>query len=138
MKYVYPVVFTQDSDGSYMACAPDLPGMVTCGRTIEEAVDMATDACEMWLWDAEKKKEVIPHASDLKSISIEEGQQVALILADTDAYRRRTDSHAVKKTLTIPAWMAYQAEEAGLGLSQLLQEAIRQRLNIQETLSSHP
>lgn len=134
MKYVYPVVFTQDSDGSYMACAPDLPGMVTCGRTIEEAVDMATDACEMWLWDAEKKKEVIPHASDLKNISIEEGQQVALILADTDAYRRRTDSHAVKKTLTIPAWMAYQAEEAGLGLSQLLQEAIRQKLNIQETI----
>lgn len=133
MKYVYPVVFTQDSDGSYMACAPDLPGMVTCGRSIEEAVDMATDACEMWLWDAEKKKEVIPHASDLKSISVEEGQQVALILADTDAYRRRTDSHAVKKTLTIPAWMAYQAEEAGLGLSQLLQEAIRQKLNLQET-----
>lgn len=39
------------------------------------------------------------------------------------------DSRAVKKTLTIPAWMAYQAEEAGLGLSQLLQEAIRQKLS---------
>lgn len=132
MKYVYPVVFTQDTDGSYMACAPDLPGMFTCGRTLAEAVDMATDACEMWLWDAEKKKEAIPAASDLKNVEVEAGQNVALILADTDAYRRRMDSHAVKKTLTIPAWMAYQAEEAGLGLSQLLQEAIRDKLNLME------
>lgn len=132
MKYVYPVVFTRDEDGSYMAAAPDLPGLVTCGRTLTEAVDMAQDACEMWLADAEKKKEEIPKPSDAQSIAREEGQTVALVLADTDAYRRRTDSHAVKKTLTIPAWMAYQAEEAGLGLSQLLQEAIRKKLNLPE------
>ncbi len=91
MKYVYPVVFTEDEDGSYMAAAPDLPGLVTCGRTLAEAVDMARDACEMWLADAEKKRETIPEPSDVKHIALEGGQSVALVLADTDAYRRRMD-----------------------------------------------
>ncbi len=55
-----------------------------------------------------------------------------MIDVDLDAYRRRKDSRAVKKTLTIPSWMNTMAEEAGLSFSQILQEALRERLGIVE------
>jgi len=57
-------------------------------------------------------------------------QFVTVIDIDLDAYRRRKDSKAIKKTLTIPSWMNALAEEAGLSCSQVLQDALRERLGI--------
>ena len=130
MKYAYPIILTRDPNGYYLAEAPDLPGIVVGGDSLTEALQAAADACAMWLADAEKNREDIPVASDLYSLSCPENAKAALVLADTDEYRRRNESYAVKKTLTVPAWMAYEADQRGIGLSQLLQEALRERLGV--------
>ena len=44
------MVLTPDvEDGGYMASFPDLPGCITCGETIERAVENAADAKKAWL-----------------------------------------------------------------------------------------
>ncbi|MDA8335964.1 MAG: hypothetical protein M0Z41_13440 [Peptococcaceae bacterium] len=53
---------------------------------------------------------------------------VSLIDADTTEYRRENDNRAVKKTLSIPSWLNAKAEKAGINFSQVLQEALKQRL----------
>lgn len=36
-------------EGGYTACFPELPGCLTCGKTIEDTVANALDAKKEWL-----------------------------------------------------------------------------------------
>jgi predicted RNase H-like HicB family nuclease len=133
MKYAYPVIFTPE-DGKILADFPDLKNIHTFGDDIADALDMAKDAVEMWLWDAENKKTPIPSASDLTSIwkkcdSTE--QFVSLVSADTEEYRRQNDNRAVKKTLSLPAWLNSKAEQANAPFSQILQQGLKEYLKLQ-------
>ena len=128
-KYVYPAVFHQnDDDGSYTVTVHDLPGCITEGRDLADALYMAQDAIEMWRWYAEDHGEAIPAPTmDLTAAAPE---FVNFIYADTAAYRKRNASHAVKKTLSIPAWLNAAALEKNINFSQVLQDALKERLGL--------
>jgi predicted RNase H-like HicB family nuclease len=132
VKYVYPAIFTQE-DGKVLVDVPDLPGLHTFGNSVADAIYMAQDAAEMWLWDAENKKEPIPPASGQADIekTLQNSQQfVSLVAADTDEYRKQTETRAVKKTLSVPAWLNYKAEKANAPFSQILQQGLKEYLHI--------
>ena len=98
-----------------------------------DALFMAQDAIEMWLWDAENKGEAIPSASSQKKIAKQcksTIQAVNMVAADTDEYRRQNDTRSIKKTLSIPAWLNHQAEEANAPFSQILQQGLKEYLHI--------
>jgi len=127
MKYVYPVILYSD-DEKVGVTVPDLPGCHTYGDDTADALLMAKDAIEMWLWDAENNNEEIPIAS--KSLKTEKNQQITLVAADTDEWRRENDTRAVKKTLSIPSWLNSQAEKANAPFSQILQQGLKDYLNV--------
>jgi predicted RNase H-like HicB family nuclease len=133
MKYVYPAVFAEE-DGNILVSVPDLPGLHTFAANIADALYMAKDAIEMWLWDAENAGEPIPAASMQEVIAerCTHGQFVNLVAADTDEYRRQNDTRAVKKTLTIPAWLNGLAEKANAPFSQILQQGLKSYLRVAE------
>jgi predicted RNase H-like HicB family nuclease len=128
VKYVYPAIFTPSEEG-FAVSVPDLPGCHTCGENLAEAIEMAEDAVSLWLWDTEEDKRLIPLASS--ALAYEAPQFVTLIKADTEAYRRQMDNRAVKKTLSIPAWLNHQAEAAHVNFSGILQEALKKHLQVQ-------
>ena len=128
MKYLYPILMELQEDGFYLASAPDLPGVVVGGHSPIEVTQAAQDACAMWLCDAENEREPIPKASNASAITAAPGQSIALVIADTDAYRSLNDMTPVRKTVSIPSWMARQADLKGLSLSKVLQEGLRNRL----------
>lgn len=127
MKYVYPAVLYSDDDKIGVSI-PDLPGCYTFGNDKAEALFMAKDAVEMWLWDAENNQETIPIASD--SLPLKKGETLTLIAADTNEYRKANDTRAIKKTLSIPAWLNHQAELANAPFSQILQQGLKDYLRI--------
>jgi predicted RNase H-like HicB family nuclease len=132
MRYVYPAVFTPEN-GAILASVPDLPGLHTFGGDLAEAIYMTQDAIEMWLWDAENKGEPIPGASnkaDVERILESEDQIVSFIAADTDEYRRQVETLAVKKTLSIPAWLNDKAKKANAPFSQILQQGLKEYLRV--------
>ena len=50
MEMSYRLELVEDKEeGGYVASYPDLPGCITCGDTIEEAVSNAKDAKKAWL-----------------------------------------------------------------------------------------
>lgn len=51
-----------------------------------------------------------------------------LVRVDTIAYRSLTDTRAVRKNVSIPAWMAARADKLGINCSKVLQDALRQQL----------
>ena len=129
MKYAYPAIFTPAEEGGFDVKVPDLPGCRTCGDDLADAIFMAEDAVSMWLWAAENKHEAIPPATQLPPV--EAPQFINYVYADTDAYRKKNDTRAVKKTLSIPLWLNALAEDAGVNFSQSLQDALKERLGVQ-------
>lgn len=127
MKYVYPAVFTK-IDSGYGVKVPSLPGCVTSGADLAEAIEMARDAVEMWLAMAEDAGEQIPEAKQIDTSKLLENQFVSFIDADTQQYRIQNDNRAVKKTLTIPSWLNAKAEKANVNFSQILQSALKEYL----------
>lgn len=128
MKYAYAAIFTPLENGEFGVKIPDLPGCRTCGKDLADAIFMAEDAVAMWLWDAETKSEAIPVPTSLPVVDAPQFSNY--IVADTDEYRRKNDNRAVKKTLSIPSWLNAQAEQAGVNFSQVLQDALKERLNV--------
>ena len=129
MKLIYPAVFYPFSDesGGYTVEFPDLPGCVTEGRNLEEAFEMAVDAASGWVLDELEEGNVVPKSSDYDSVERREGGQVSMVLLDMDAYAERYGEKAVRKNVTIPAWLNSYAEKQKINFSQVLQEALLAR-----------
>ena len=56
-------------EGGYAVCWPELPGCMTCGETVEEAVRNAADAKYAWLEAALEDGFVIPVPANLDDYS---------------------------------------------------------------------
>mgnify|MGYP000852839202 FL=1 len=91
---------------------------------------MAADALGLYLYTLKEDKMPFPPASHPSDIKTEGRDFTTLITWDEAEYLRRIDSRAVKKTLTIPAWMDALARERHLNFSQILQGALRQKLGV--------
>lgn len=133
MKYAYPAVLKYDPDEDcYYVNFPDIEDCFTDGKTLPEAIEMGEDALSLMLCQMEDDGDVIPPASDIKTISAAADEIVSLIFADTMEYRRIYDNKAVKKTLSVPSWLNVMAERKGANFSAILQSGLKQFCGIDE------
>ena len=128
MKYIYTAIFKKQGKKVY-ASIPDLPGCVTTGKTIEDAINQITDAASAYLVVAEDEELPIPEPSPQASLKVTKDTEYSFIRIDTIAYRAATDNKAVRKNVSLPAWMAKLADIKGINCSQLLQESLMKILN---------
>lgn len=129
-KYAYPAVFTPESGGGYSVYFPDIEGCYTQGDDMADAIFMAEDALELMLYEYEERKKEIPRPSNPEEIKLKNGEILSYVSADTLKYRKMFNDRAVKKTLSIPEWMNEAAMKENINFSQVLQDALRQRLNL--------
>lgn len=137
MLSVYPACFFKEDDG-YSVVFPDLNGLSTCGETLNDAFEAATDCLAGYLYTSEKEGEKVPAPSVMADINITliagelevtvEGAFVNMVSVDVDAYAKMYFEKAVKKTLTIPAWLNKAAIEKNINFSQVLQEALIEKI----------
>ena len=125
MKLVYPACFYQDEEtGNYTVEVPDLPGCVTGGPTLAEAILMAEDAASGWVLDELEDGHAIPKASAMAQVCPDEGGFVNLLVLDMDAYSEKYGDKTVQKSLTIPAWLNTFAQQHQINFSRVLQDAL--------------
>lgn len=130
MKLIYPIIITQTGKEDFFVQIPDMD-IVTQGTSLENAIDMARDAISLMAVDMEDGGRKLPDASEISSLKTENSSDiVTLVDADIDAYRRMLDNRAVRKNCTIPSWLNEMAEQANINFSAVLQEALKQRLQI--------
>ena len=127
MKNIYPVVLTPVENG-YIVSVPDL-NIDTQGADIAETLDMARDAIGLWGITQQDYGREIPEAKNLKP-PCENDEIIALVDIDFEAYRMKHDNRPVRKNLTIPAWLNALAEKEDVNFSQILQQGLKQYLNI--------
>lgn len=129
MRYTYTAVLSPNKEGTKVyARVPDLPGCVTSGRDLEDAMEMIADAAGGWLVVAEDEDLPIAAPTPQGEIAHDAGDVLTLVRVDTIAYRAMTDTRAVRKNVSLPAWMANLADKRGLNCSQILQEGLMARL----------
>ena len=128
-KYVYPAIFEPNELGGFNVCFPDLPA-ATQGKSIEDAIAMGRDSLELLLYTYEEEGIQAPEPTPISDITVEPGQFVSLIDADTLEYRKMFNNRSVKKTLSIPEWLNEAAVKENVNFSQVLQEALKDRLSL--------
>lgn len=64
-KYTFTVLFEPNELGGYTVTVPALPGVITEGRTLEEAWQMAEEAIQLHLQALQEDGEPIPEESFL-------------------------------------------------------------------------
>lgn len=129
MKYVYPALFVVEDDG-IIVTFPDLDDTFTDGATMQEAFENAEDVLNLMLWNREEEKKEIPLPSPPKQITVPQGATLAMIKADTLAYRKMHDTKTIRRSITIPSWLDTLARERNINFSQLMQNAIRRECGI--------
>lgn len=128
-QYVYPAVFTEEENG-YSINFPDLENCFTSAETLGEGIKMANDVLCLMLYELEENNEAIPTPSSIHDIPVSKNEFVNFISCDTIEYRKFYNSKAVKKTLSIPAWLNDMAERAEINFSGTLQDALKKQLGI--------
>ncbi len=59
-KLTYRILLRKEPEGGYSVLVPALPGCITYGKTIEEAIKMAKEAIELYLESMIENGEDIP------------------------------------------------------------------------------
>lgn len=130
MKNAYPVVMTHGKE-FIVVFVPDF-NINTQGKDIPDAIEMARDAIGLMGIDMQDDGETLPEASSIADVQVEapSGSIVSLVDVDFTEYRRKNDTRAVKKNCTIPSWLNFEAERAGVNFSAILQAALKSELSI--------
>ena len=126
MKLVFPAIFTpcKEKEG-YTVVVPDLPGCVTEGSSLADAIDMGVDAASGWILGELEDGNDIPVASEYKDITPDTTDSfVTLLVLDMETYAEKYGSKAVRKNITIPAWLNAYGEKNHLNFSKILQDAL--------------
>jgi predicted RNase H-like HicB family nuclease len=122
MDHVYAAILEPNDDGSYTVTFPDLPGCISEGKDLPDALRMAERALSQRIEYMEDKGLPSPDPTSLSKIKKRKDALASLIRAG------RKDNRATRRTVSIPKWMDEQASKEGLSLSRVLQEALQTKL----------
>lgn len=129
MKIAYPVLLMHDEPG-FVVYIPDF-NINTEGKNMTDAIAMARNAIGIMGIVMEDEKEELPAPSDVNNVKKEsENDIVTLVDVDFDEYRRKNDMRSVRRNVTLPSWLDFEAEKSGINVSAVLQKALKRELHI--------
>lgn len=128
-RYFFPAVFTYEDGREISIEFPDLD-VGTCGKDDTDALLSARELLGLTLFGLEEDGEDIPTPSKFSALSLAPNQRTALIDVYMPAVRLAGLNKSVTRTVTLPAWLNAAAIEQGFNFSQVLQEALKERLGI--------
>lgn len=123
---VFPAIFTFDGK-YYNVDFIDLKGCSTFGDSIQDAYLMAQNAMGLYL---DNLTNFPSPTLDVSGILLDKNQFVSFVSIDMDEYRKKFNNKSIKKTLSIPEWLNYLSEKNNINFSQVLQEALKEKLGI--------
>lgn len=125
MKLIYPAIFIPCLENpGYTVEVPDLPGCVSEGNSLENAIEMGTEAACGWILGELEDGNSIPAASEYKDIAAPANGFVNLLVLDIDSFTEKYGSKSVRTNITIPAWLKTFGEKNSISFSKVLQDAL--------------
>ena len=124
MDYIYPAIFKLNKSETYTITFPDIPGCITEGKNLSDALIMATDVLTAVLECMLDDGNTLPKSSPINSVKAPAKGFVNLVRADI------RDNRAIRRSVSVPSWLDAKASDAGISLSKVLQEALKERLEV--------
>ncbi len=126
MTFIYPGVLVPraEGDGGFTVEFPDLEGIHTEGKDLEEVIRLGTDLASRWILNRIEEGRQVPPATDYRQVECVDNGIVNLFALDMDFYGEKYGEKSVRKNLTIPAWLNTYAEKNNVNFSQVLQDAL--------------
>ncbi len=128
-RYCYPAVFTYEPGCEIAVTFPDLD-VATSGVDDEDALISARELLGITLFGMEQDEGELPSPTCINSISVDKNERTVLVDIYMPSVRMAHVNRSVSRTVTLPAWLNARAMEAGENFSQVLQEALRERLAV--------
>lgn len=128
MKAAYPIIMSRGAD-HIIVYVPDF-NINTQGADYADAMEMARDAIGLIGIDMEDDKEPIPQPSPLEAVAAAQGAVVSLVDVDFTEYRRKNDMRTIRRNVSLPSWLDAAAKEAGINVSAVLAQALKQELHL--------
>ena len=66
----YRINLRKEEEGGYTVLVPALPGCITYGETIDEAIEMAKEAIELYVEELQDHGEIVPDDSNMLEYSL--------------------------------------------------------------------
>jgi antitoxin HicB len=61
----YKILLRPESEGGYTVLVPSLQGCITYGKTVEESIQMASEAISLYLEELQSRNEEIPEETNM-------------------------------------------------------------------------
>ena len=122
MNYVYPATYEYEDNGTISVYFPDIDNCFTFGETIEECLSNAKECLELFIESELEEEKKLPEPTNYSNIT---GNKF-LVIADVENMKKQ--NRAVNKSVTVPHWLNVAAEKEHINFSDVLQEALKQRL----------
>lgn len=130
-RYFYPAIFTYEDGQEIAVTFPDLD-VATSGTDEDDALLSARELLGCVMYGLEEDKAPIPEPTPLSEVKIDANERTALIDVYMPSVRMANINRSVNRTVTLPAWLNSAALERNINFSQLLQEAIKKQIGINE------
>ena len=128
-RYFYPAVFTYEDGQEIAVVFPDLD-VATSGTDDDDAFLSARELLGCTMFGLEEDEEPIPEPSKLSDIQVSGNERVVLIDVYMPSIRMANVNRSVNRTVTLPAWLNASALELKVNFSQVLQDALIEKLNL--------
>jgi len=70
MELTYKILLHKEPTGAYTVTVPALPGCVTYGESVDDAINMAKEAVQLYIEELKSRGEDIPDDSDTLEYSL--------------------------------------------------------------------
>lgn len=128
-RYFFPAIFSYEDNEEIAVVFPDLD-VATSGTDEDDALLSARELLGIVLAGLEEDGEKIPKPTSLRDVATEENEKVVLIDVFMPSYRMAHVNRSVNRTVTLPAWLNAAALAVNLNFSQVLQEALKEKLGL--------
>ncbi len=128
-RYFYPAIFTYEEGQEIAITFPDFE-VATSGENDDDALLSARECLGITIYGLEEDNESIPEPSALSSIEVNKNERAVLIDVFMPSIRMANVNKSINRTVTLPAWLNSAALENNLNFSQVLQDALKERLGV--------
>ena len=126
---LYPAIVYKDDDSEYGIVVPDLPGCVSAGNTINEALNSASEAVYLHLEGLVLDGDPVPEPSNIEalqeSFDLEEG---FVLWASVQVHADKISTETERYNVVLPKWLVAQIEQESETRSSFLTNAASQEL----------
>lgn len=130
MKNAYPILLMPDQTG-YVVYIPDF-NINTEGDTMADAIEMARDAIGIVGIEKEDRNQPLPTPTAADKVEKESEQDIVTFVdVDFTEYRRQNDMRSVRRNVTLPSWLDFEARKSGINVSAVLQKALQKELHLE-------